>query len=158
MDEILLPPQATTKLLTAAVRLWSSRAVKQLTQSARRAGSSGGLACGRQRGPDVGTRYVPGRRDAGWIQLLVIHPVVGRLLAAVVVLDQAAPTHARAAAAHTWREDRRFTGQCASDTKIRKRMPPTGSNQLSGNTSALQRLAHQWTIVLIAIFYYPFEY
>lgn len=42
--------------------------------------------------------------------------------------------------------------------KYAKECPPTGSNQLSGNTSALQRLAHQWTIVLIAIFYYPFEY
>lgn len=104
------------------VRLWGSRAVKQLTQSAFGAGSSDGSARGRQRGPDV-TRYVPGHRNAGRSQLVVIHPVVGRLLAAVVVLDQATPTHARADTAHTWREDREFFSQCAYDKNLHKKCP-----------------------------------
>lgn len=113
--------------LLKGVCLWSSRVLEQLTKGARGAGGGAGLARGRRCGFAL-TRYVPGRQNTGRFQRVVVHPFVGRLLAAAVVLDQASPAHARADTAHTWREDRRvlkiFLANVIANTC--KKLPSTG--------------------------------
>lgn len=49
-------------------------------------------------------RQVAGCRSTGWLQRVGVHPVIGRLLAAAVVLDYPAFTDTRGDTTHTWRE------------------------------------------------------
>lgn len=79
--------------------------VQQFTQRGSRARGGGGLASGLWSGLGM-TRQVPWRGNTGWFQRVGVHPVVGRLLAAAVVLDQPSFTDTRADATHTWREDK----------------------------------------------------
>lgn len=79
--------------------------VQQFTQRGSRAEGGGGLASGPWSGLSM-TRQVPWCGNTGWFQRVGVHPVVGRLLAAAVILDQPSFTDTRADATHTWREDK----------------------------------------------------
>lgn len=50
-------------------------------------------------------RYVAWCGNTGWLQWVGVHPVIGRLLTAAVVLDHPAFTDTRGDATHTWRAD-----------------------------------------------------
>lgn len=79
--------------------LWSLRMVQQFTQCGSRARGGGGLASGQWSGLGM-TRQVPWCGSTGWFQRVSVHPVVGRLLAAAVVLNQPSFTDTRANATH----------------------------------------------------------
>lgn len=77
--------------------------VQQFTQCGSRA--RGGVVSGLWSGLGNITRQVPWCGNTGWFQWVGVHPVIGRLVAAAVVLDQPSFTDTRADATHTWRED-----------------------------------------------------